>query len=478
LAQQPAEPDPFTKAAMEKRRDAEATLASAMARIGTDRTDVAALIDAGRASLALDNPQAALGFLTRAGQLRADDGQIVALTGAAMVQMERPAEAMELFSSADRLGAPERLYLADRALAQDLLGRQDAAQRDYEAALTQTNDPEVIRRYALSLGISGQVDRAVQVLTPQLRAQDRAAWRTRAMIYAMAGRQAEAQEIVKATMPPALATNIVPFLARLPGLTPPQQAAAAHFGALPGGNKPGLPAPQPPRPKPVVVAAAPAPSPAPPPTVVRPQVATPTPTAASTASPTTARPVLTAAVPARPTPTRAPAPAPTSARTRADLAAVMATLEIPAAELAATEGALDAAALERIKEEQRAAALAANEARKKEVAAARAKAEADAAAKAEADKKRANPARIWVQVATGANAAALGGDFGRLARKYPDAFQGRKGATAEWGRTRRLVTGPFASSKAANDWLAALKQAGGDGFVWTSDAGEEVTPVR
>lgn len=464
---QVAEPDAVTKAAMEKRREAEATLASAMGRIGTDRTDAAALIDAGRASLALDNPQAALGFLTRAGQLRAGDGTVAALTGAAMVQLERPSEAMELFADAARFGAPERTYLSDRGLAQDLLGRQDAAQRDYESALTQTNDPETQRRYALSLGISGQVDRAVQVLTPQLRLQDRAAWRTRAMVYAIAGRQTEAQEIVKATMPGPIASNIIPFLARLPGLTPPQQAAAAHFGALPGGTKPGLP-----------TAARPTPKPTPPPVVIaaRPATATPAPmrmpppTAAPTPVPmatTTMQP--TALPPARPVRPAGPS---------SDLAAVMAGLAVPESELAPAAGALDLAALETLKADQRRAAAAEAETRKREVAAARIKAETDAKAKAEADKKKAQPARVWVQVATGANASALASDFGRMAKKYPSEFKGQKAATAEWGRTRRLVIGPFASSKAAASWLAIYKKAGGDAFQWSSEAGEEVTPVR
>jgi hypothetical protein len=157
---------------------------------------------------------------------------------------------------------------------------------------------------------------------------------------------------------------------------------------------------------------------------------------------------------------------------------VIAGLEIPEAELAPTAGALDVAALERIKAEQRQAALAASEEKKREVAAARAKAEADSKAKEEADKKKANPARQWVQVATGANANALAGDFGRLARKYPAEFKGQKGATAEWNRTRRLLVGPFANARAATTWLAAYKKAGGDGFTWSSDAGEEVSPVR
>jgi Flp pilus assembly protein TadD len=480
LFAQTAEPDPFTRAAMEKRREAEAMLASAMARIGNDRTDVTALIDAARASLTLENPQAALGFTKRAGQLRANDGDISALTGSAMLQLERPAEAMEYFTEASKLGGQERLFLSDRGMANDLLGRQDAAQRDYEAALSQTNDPETVRRYALSLGISGQLDRAVTVLTPQLRGQDRAAWRARAMILAIAGRQAEAQEIVKATMPGPLVSNINPFLARLPSLTPAQQAAAVHFGALPGGVLPGtVPSAPVPRPKPVVVAAAPTPAPTPPP-VARPTVTlTPAPVAAA------ARPV---APPPRvvPAPSPAPVPAPVPAPLQVakpptapnDLAAVMASLAIPANELKPTEGALDAAALDRIKEEQRQAANAAAEERKREVAAARAKAEAEAKAKAEADQKKAHPARQWVQVATGANASALAGDFGRLAKKYPAEFKGQKGATAVWGRTRRLVVGPFPNARAANSWLAALKKAGGDGFAWSSDAGEEVAPVR
>src|SRR3546814_3006232 len=51
-----------------------------------------------------------------------------------------------------------------------------------------------------SSDLSGDADRAVQMLTPQLRAQDRGAWRLRAMILAMNGRDKEATDIVKATM--------------------------------------------------------------------------------------------------------------------------------------------------------------------------------------------------------------------------------------------------------------------------------------
>src|SRR3546814_3210899 len=127
-----------------------------------------------------------------------------------MVHMENPTRALDYFGEAQLLGAPERLFLADRGLARDLLGQQDAAQRDYQLALSIAPNEEVTRRYALSLGISGEADRAVGLLTPQLRAQERAAWRLRAIILAMNGRDAEATEIVNATMPPALAQNKPP----------------------------------------------------------------------------------------------------------------------------------------------------------------------------------------------------------------------------------------------------------------------------
>ena len=94
---------------------------------------------------------------------------------------------------------------------------------------------------------------------PQLKAQDRAAWRLRAMILAINGRNDEATEIVNATMPAALAQNIIPYLVKLDRLNPAQQAAAAHFGRFPSGQL------GPPR-KPVQIAAAtPPPAPAPPP---------------------------------------------------------------------------------------------------------------------------------------------------------------------------------------------------------------------
>lgn len=564
---QTAAPDAATKAALDRRTSARTLLSSALGRLATNANDTAALLDAGRASIELEDYRAAVGFLTRAEQASPRDGAVKAALGSAMVHMENPTRALDYFGEAQLLGAPERSFLSDRGLARDLLGQQDAAQRDYQLALSLAPNDETLRRYALSLGISGEADRAIQLLTPQLREQDRAAWRLRAMILAMNGRDAEAAEIVNATMPPALAQNILPYLTQMDRLNPAQQAAAAHFGRFPSGElgpkrkpvqvaavtpppastavpsgkrgaKPSQPT-APPKPTPAPVAARPTPAPTPATTGVRPASTamtplpgavspTPAPTPApapvriASASPppaAVAKPALepvkssptatgsapgpvgpgfsvgdlgrttaasaptpAAAAPATPSPGAVPpsgaARAPTSAAPLASLADIAGSIEIPPEELAQSAGAVGADTLTKLRDDKKRADAAEAAKREKDEAVAKAKAEADAKAKAEAAEKKANPARVWVQIATGANAKALGLDFGKFAKKSPAVFKGKSGATTEWGKTRRLLVGPFKDRKTAQDWLDNYKKAGGDGFLFNSEAGQSVDPIK
>jgi len=586
-------PDAATKAAMEKRTAARTLLSSALARIASNNADPRALLDAGRASIELDDYRAALGFLVRAEQASPRDGAIKAALGSAMVHMENPTRALDYFGEAQLLGAPERVFLSDRGLARDLLGQQDAAQRDYQLALATAPNDELTRRYALSLGISGEADRAIQMLTPQLRAQDRGAWRLRAMILAMNGRDGEASEIVNATMPPAMAQNILPYLTQMDRLNPAQQAAAAHFGRFPNGQlaakrKPvqvaaAMPPPTAPaasskrttpsttstkRPPAASVAAAPTPTPSarpvgpayaqprlpatpvttaatpprattvasptpapapqpvsprptaenpfpaagsPAPTTVRagPTPENPFPAASATASTAAAavagpggtdptpstepvgpgfsiadmgRGAVSAPVPtpqSQPTAAAVPAAPPTAASAPlASLADIVGSIEIPLEELSQPDNAIGADTLAKLLEDKRRADAAEDAKREKDAVAAKAKAEADAKAKAEAAEKKASPARIWVQVATGANARALATDYGKFAKKNPDLFKGKSGATAEWGKTRRLLVGPFKDRKAAQDWLTGYKKASGDGFLFNSEAGQTVDPIK
>lgn len=95
-------------------------LRAAMRRISFNPSDADALADAGNASLALGDANAALNFLTRANALRPGNSRIVSGLAVATVRTENPFEALRLFDDAIRLGANERSVAADRALAFDL----------------------------------------------------------------------------------------------------------------------------------------------------------------------------------------------------------------------------------------------------------------------------------------------------------------------------------------------------------------------
>ena len=208
-------------------------LQNALQRLAVYPGDVDALIDAGNAALLLQDPQAAIGFFARAEEMSPGNGRIKAGLGSALLLNENPYEALRLFDEARKLGVPETVYAADRGLAYDLVGNFNAAQDDYELALRRGGDDETIRRYALSLGISGDRAGAEAQLDPLLRKRDAAAWRTRAFVLAIAGDAEGAIAIADATMPKRMAASIEPFFRFMGRLTPAQQAAAAHFGQFP-----------------------------------------------------------------------------------------------------------------------------------------------------------------------------------------------------------------------------------------------------
>ena len=208
-------------------------LQNALQRLATYPGDIDALIDAGNAALLLQDPQAAIGFFARADEMSPGNGRVKAGLGSALLLNENPYEALRLFDEAKRLGVPDTVYAADRGMAYDLVGNSNAAQDDYELALRRGADDETIRRYALSLGISGDRAKAEAQLDPLLRKRDAAAWRTRAFVLAISGDAEGAIAIADATMPKRMAASIEPFFRFMGRLTPAQQAAAAHFGHFP-----------------------------------------------------------------------------------------------------------------------------------------------------------------------------------------------------------------------------------------------------
>src|SRR3546814_19653601 len=100
-------------------------LSSALGRIAANANDARALLDAGRASIDLEDYRAALGFLLRAEKAASRDGQVKATLGSVMVHLENPTRALDYFGEAQLLGAPDRLFLAARGPARALLGPPD-----------------------------------------------------------------------------------------------------------------------------------------------------------------------------------------------------------------------------------------------------------------------------------------------------------------------------------------------------------------
>ncbi len=207
-------------------------LAAQMRAIASNPRDVTALVSAGELSLKLDDLSGAASLFARADKIDPRSGRVKAGEGALLVRSERPGEALRYFQQAESFGWSPDHYAADRALAYDLLGDHQRAQRDYRLALEQDPDDETVRDYALSLGIAGLKDQALDQLAPMLRRQDRGAWRARAFILAMNGDLAGASTIATTMMPPSMAQGLQPFFERLPDLDPVDRAFAVHFGEV------------------------------------------------------------------------------------------------------------------------------------------------------------------------------------------------------------------------------------------------------
>jgi hypothetical protein len=87
------------------------------------------------------------------------------------------------------------------------------------------------------------------------------------------------------------------------------------------------------------------------------------------------------------------------------------------------------------------------------------------------------PSRHWVQLGTGRDTDALAFDWRRVKRAAGGLLDKSKGHIAAWGQTNRLVAGPFANAKEANELVARLKEKDVDSFRFTSAQGEEVKPL-
>lgn len=471
-------------------------LAEQMRILAADPRNLDALLTAGELSAKLDDPAAAFAFFYRAEEVDPTNPRIAAGRARVLVRTERPGEALSLFAQAERGGMPPVAFAADRGFAYDLLGAPMLAQIDYRMALASNpTDDETMRRYALSLGITGQVDQAMQVLDPLLRRNDRAAWRARAFVLAMNGDVDTAEQIASNMLPGNMGLGLRPFFRRLENMTPSERAFAVHFGELKASPQrladARLAPPFPSAAPPAVVSAAPSTVPSrrrsrreheeekKPPTsvaaavVVRP-IAQPLPPPPSPPPQALVQPIPqpashpVTAPGAQPVPTREP---PGVGNEDARIASGRAdTPPAPNREPAAKPVPAKPAAskVDAAKPETRKADPKKAEAKKPELKKPEPK---------KPDPKKAEPARIWVQVAGGADEAALPGTWRRLLKAAPAAFKGRAPWTTPLRATNRLLTGPFKTADEAQNFVNALKKEGLSAFVFTSEAGQKITKL-
>ena len=199
LAQMPASgaPQPSPQST-----DPAELLARALRTLATEPSNLLALTAAGRNALILGDPNAAVGFFGRAQEIAPNNGSVKAGLGSALVQLEKPQDALRLFAQASRLGVPDADLAEDRGLAYDLTGDQARAQADYRMVLAAHPDDDTARRrLALSQGISGQKSAAIATLDPLIRKRDVAAWRAQTFVLAMDGDAKGASDITRVMLP-------------------------------------------------------------------------------------------------------------------------------------------------------------------------------------------------------------------------------------------------------------------------------------
>jgi hypothetical protein len=85
--------------------------------------------------------------------------------------------------------------------------------------------------------------------------------------------------------------------------------------------------------------------------------------------------------------------------------------------------------------------------------------------------------RYWVQLASGTNAAALPGEFDRIASRSPDYFEGLSGYAADGDGQMRLLIGPFKDQRDARDFADALEDENISAFSWVSPPGQPIRKI-
>jgi hypothetical protein len=85
--------------------------------------------------------------------------------------------------------------------------------------------------------------------------------------------------------------------------------------------------------------------------------------------------------------------------------------------------------------------------------------------------------KVWLQLASGSNAAALPSQFQRIKSRSHDLFDGIKGYVARSPDRARLVIGPFRGTSDAQIFAEDLESVGVSSFRWTNSESDQIVPL-
>ena len=494
------------------------SLAGALRTLSSDSRNFQALIAAGRASLDMGDTQAAAGFYGRAEEASPQSPVPKIGIGAAMTAMGDARGAMTYFDRAQALGAAQSLLALDRGLAFDLLGQQSKAQSDYRAAMFGMQADEARRRLALSLAISKDIKGAAAMLEPLLARRDPGAVRINAFVLALAGDREGARRTIDAALPGAGA-RFEPFFRLLPVLRPDEKAMAVHLGEFPKdaaqryasaerissspvlsiGNSSEFVVASPRRTAEVQVTPPKNAKSKPPIKVAIRAPEAPRRAMREAAMPSTyfamSRPTLDpsryaskrrkpdAAVVAIPKKAAQPDPEPRPGFASDELMPRDAE-STPSEPLAPINAGRDAAPIliaeadvrppprptPKLEIKRPPASKPKVELAKLDVPKAKPKPKAEAE-KAKVAVKKSPASPYFVQLASGANADRMGGEYKRIKAKKPGLFAGRSAQVTNGRELFRLVIGPFKSRDDSGAFVNQLAKAGINGFTYTAPDG-------
>lgn len=97
-------------------------------------------------------------------------------------------------------------------------------------------------------------------------------------------------------------------------------------------------------------------------------------------------------------------------------------------------------------------------------------------AEEEANARR-NPARIWVQIATGNNRSGLPGTWRKLKEQASKSLAKQSAWTVPFRQTNRLLVGPLKSTSEARQLVNSLANEGVQATTFSSEAGQEISRI-